>query len=146
MEIYIKHAPSCVHFCQKKCVQDKVWLLYIFFPNHSTQAATSEFMYNTSTLDDKQLLLKLHWSRSHTSTTYHHSCLPCRFFAHTGATILFESTLNGINHYETNKHLKAKIFIYVARLEDFYMYVLAITYVAGYLADMICVANLLCTL
>ena len=56
-----KHAlitplPSCKHFCKKKHMQEGVWLLYIFFHNHSCQGGTGKFIYKASILDSKQLL------------------------------------------------------------------------------------------
>ena len=35
----------------------RVWSLYIFFQNYNTQTGTGKFIYNTSILGDKQLLL-----------------------------------------------------------------------------------------
>ena len=56
LQICIDHAPSCIHFCKKKCTEEGVWLLYIFFHNHNYQGCTGKFIYKALILDNKQLL------------------------------------------------------------------------------------------
>ena len=54
LQICIDHAPSYIHFCKKKRMQEVTWSLYVFFHNQNYQGGTSKV--NASILDNKQLL------------------------------------------------------------------------------------------
>ena len=59
LQIFVNHAPSCIHFCKKKCTQEGEWSLYIFFHNHNYQGGIGKFIYRALMLDNKQLLSNL---------------------------------------------------------------------------------------
>ena len=48
LQICIDHAPACIYFCKKKCIQERIWL-HISFHNHNYQGGTGKFIYKAST-------------------------------------------------------------------------------------------------
>ena len=44
LQICIDHIP-CIHFCEKRHAQERVWSLHIFFHSHNCQGGTGKFIY-----------------------------------------------------------------------------------------------------
>ena len=56
LQIYVNHASSCIHFCKKKHMQERVWLLCNFFCIRNYQGSTGGFIYKALILGNIQLL------------------------------------------------------------------------------------------